>query len=127
MERMILGFILAVMPAFAMADMPRTHETVLHVGDVFIPTEKNLSGDSYVVVSGMFPSSCYRWSRAEVNHSSDTTHQIRLIATVTEGMCLTVMVPYTKEVIIGKLQSGDHTLRFLNGDDTYFERTMTVK
>ena len=117
----------AALVGTANAEVVRTREVVLHISDVLVPTEKKASGESYVVVSGMFPSSCYRWNRAEVAHPADDTHFIRLIATVTEGMCLTVMVPYTKEVSLGQLRTGEHTLRFISGDETYFERKLSVK
>jgi hypothetical protein len=38
-----------------------------------------------------------------------------------------VLVPFTKEVKLGKLNSGKHTLKFLNGDGTYLEKTMAVE
>jgi len=127
--RIILSMMLGLgfLSGGAQAEVIRTREVYLHINDVFVPTEKSANGNSYVVVSGMFPNSCYQWNRAEVVHPTDNTHQIRLVANVSEGMCLMVLVPYTKEVSLGNLSAGEHTLRFVNGDDTYFERTMTVK
>lgn len=116
-----------MMTSTAQASVPRSHEVFLHINDVFVPSEKNSAGDSYVIANGMFPNSCYRWNRAEVAHPTDNTHYVRLAGMVSDGMCLMVLVPYTKEVILGKLPAGEHTLRFINGDETYFERTLTVK
>jgi hypothetical protein len=106
---------------------PVTKEVALNLHDVFIPEKIDKGADAKIIVSGMFPNSCYRWSRARVHDSSTTTHQIQGYALVTETMCLMVLVPYSKEVNLGKLAPGEHTLRFVNGDDTYFERTLVVE
>lgn len=129
MVRVIFGLMMVfgLATVTATAEEMQTREVIIHMSDAFVPTEPNSSGESYVVINGMYPSSCYRWNRAIVEHKEDNMHVIRAVATVTQGMCLTVMVPFSKEVILGKLDSGKHTLRFVNGDETYFERTMTVK
>lgn len=120
---MILG--LGMMSSVAQADGAR--EVFVAINDVFVPSEAKSNGDSYVVVNGMYPNSCYRWSRSEVVHASEFKHSVRLAAMVSEGMCLMVLVPYNKEVTLGKLAPGEHTLRFVNGDETYFERSLTIK
>jgi len=38
-----------------------------------------------------------------------------------------VLVPFTKEIRLGKLQTGKHALRFLNGDGTYLEKSLVVE
>jgi hypothetical protein len=38
-----------------------------------------------------------------------------------------VLVPFNKEVKLGKLNAGKHTLKFLNGDGTYLEKTLTIE
>ena len=106
---------------------PTTREVTLGVSDVFIPGGIGPETDAYVVVSGMFPNSCYKWDRSEVNHTSPNFHEVRSVATVSQTMCLMVLVPYSKEVALGRLGSGEHTLRFVNGDGTYFERTLEVE
>ena len=42
-------------------------------------------------------------------------------------MCAMHMVPFQKDVDLGRLQSGQHTLRFLNSDGTYFDQLITVE
>lgn len=111
----------------AFATEPTIREVTIGVSDVFIPGGFGPETDAYVVVSGMFPNSCYRWSRSEVEHTNPTFHEIRSIATVSQTMCLMVLVPYSKEVTLGRLVSGEHTLRFVNGDGTYFERSLIVE
>jgi hypothetical protein len=38
-----------------------------------------------------------------------------------------VLVPFQKEVRLGKFEAGKHTLRFENGDGTYFEKTLVIE
>jgi hypothetical protein len=112
--------------AFAQA-APATKEVTIALSEVYVPGGFSPATDAYVIVSGMFPNSCYRWARAEVNNTGPLTHEVKSIATVSQTMCLMVLVPYTKEVNLGRLQTGDHTLRFVNGDGTYFEKTLKVE
>lgn len=112
--------------SLASAD-PVTKQVGLSVHDVLVPEKVEYNNDAKIVVSGMFPNSCYRWSHAEVTDVNALNHHIRGIATVTQTMCLMVLVPFTKEINLGKLQRGEHTLRVINGDDTFFERTLLVE
>jgi hypothetical protein len=111
----------------ASADPIITKDVVISVNDVFVPEKVERGADAKVVVSGMFPNSCYRWSRVEVADTSPTEHKLQAHALVTQTMCLMVLVPYSKEVNLGKLQAGTHTLRFINGDETFFERSLVVE
>jgi hypothetical protein len=111
----------------ASANQGMSKEVSINVSDVFVPGGFSSETDAYVVVSGMYPNSCYKWARADVSQAGPMVHEIRSIATVSQTMCLMVLVPYSKEVRLGRLESGDHTLRFLNGDGTYFEKTLTVE
>ncbi len=106
---------------------PVTKEVALSINEVFIPERIEPGRDAKVVLSGMFPNSCYRWSRSEVRDVSATVHYIRAYAMVSQTMCLMVLVPYSKEVNLGRLQPGTHTLRFINGDNTFFERSLEVE
>ncbi|MCX7977564.1 MAG: hypothetical protein N2578_01030 [Bdellovibrionaceae bacterium] len=102
-------------------------EVAVGINDVYVPGGFDTSSEVYVVTNGIFPNGCYRWKRAEVNHVDSFTHEVRTIAGVSQGMCLMVLVPFTKEVRLGKFEAGRHTLRFLNGDGTYLEKTMVVE
>ena len=106
---------------------PVTKDVVVSVHDVFVPDRVEQGTEAKVIVSGMFPNSCYRWARAEVAESTPTLRLVQAHATVTQTMCLMVLVPFSKEVNLGRLPSGTHTLRFVNGDETYFERTLIVQ
>lgn len=112
--------------AFADAK-PATKEVSLAVSEVYVPGGFSSTTDAYVIVSGMFPNSCYSWARADVTNVSPLFHEVRAVANVSQQMCLMVLVPYTQEVKLGRLQSGDHTLRFVNSDGTYFEKSLKVE
>ena len=101
-------------------------EMPITVNDVLLPSKVDSLTDVKVVVSGLFPNTCYNWSRGEVVNKGALEHQIRAMAFVSQTMCLMVLVPYTREINLGQFQRGEHILRFVNGDETYFEKTVTV-
>lgn len=105
----------------------KTREVVTGISDAFVPGGFSSESDAYVVTSGVFPNGCYSWKRAEVAHKGTNYHEVKTYATISEGMCLMVLVPFTKEVTLGKLEAGEHKLRFVNGDGTYLEKTMRIE
>lgn len=107
--------------------VPAKKDVAINVSDVFVPGGFGPNTDAYVIVSGMFPNSCYSWARSEVTHTTPLVHEVRSIASVSQTMCLMVLVPYTREVTLGRLQSGSHTLRFIGNDGTYFEKNLVVE
>lgn len=112
----------------ASADEIVTKEAVIAVNDVVVPDAVQKDTDAKVVLIGMFPSSCYRWARAEVSSPDDFTHHIKAISNVTlNTMCLMVLVPFHQEVNLGQLAPGAHVLRIVSGDGTYFERKLVVQ
>lgn len=116
-----------VSASVAAAEEFKTKEVVASINDVYIPGGFSSDADAYVVMSGVFPNSCYKYERADVTHPAAETHEVAAIAEVSQGMCLMVMVPWTRDVSLGRLDRGNHTLRFRNGDGTYFERTVEVE
>lgn len=103
-----------------------SREMPIGISDAYVPRVQ-ANSEAFVVVNGVFQNGCYRWSRAEVKEVGDHRLEIRSFATVQSGMCIMVLVPFTKEVKLGNLAAGVHTLRFLNGDGTYLEKEMTVE
>jgi len=106
---------------------PVKKDVVITIHDVLVPERVEKGTDAKIVISGMFPNTCYSWSHPEVVTPNPMNHLIRAHAIVTQTMCLMVLVPFSKEVNLGKLAPGSHTLRFVNGDDTYFERTLDAE
>jgi hypothetical protein len=80
-----------------------------------------------VVASGIFPNSCYKMKGVRVRHAGPRAHEVALVASVYKGVCLMILVPFRKEVRLGKLVEGTHTVRFANGDGTFLERQFTVR
>jgi hypothetical protein len=126
----VLAFVVGggVFTAAAQADQVKSHEQIIGVSEAFVPGGFSSETEAYVIASGLFPNSCYHFSRSEVNSGNGGfTHEIRLYATVSEDLCLMVLVPYQQEVRLGKLATGEHILRFINGDNTYFERKLIIE
>jgi hypothetical protein len=98
------------------------------MSDIYIPGGFSSETESYVVVNGMYPSTCYSFSRSEVTNKDPLNHEIRTFSMVKQGEpCLMVFVPYHNEVRLGRLASGEHTLLFVNGDGTSFPRKLVVE
>ena len=113
------------LPAFSAP--PATKEVQIGLNSVYVPGGFDSNSDVFVVVNGIFPNGCYQWGHADVTNLDTLTHEVKSVANVSQGMCIMVLVPFQKEVRLGKFASGQHTLRFLNGDGTYFEKSMTVE
>jgi hypothetical protein len=97
------------------------------VNDVYVPSGFDSRSEVFVVANGWFPNSCYKFSQAKVDHVSPTLHEVRTYASVTEGLCLTVIVPFHQEIQIGRLEPGEHSLRFVSGDGTYLEKKVVIE
>ncbi len=126
----MIALALLVLAPMARADgggQTTTREQVIGINDAYIPSGFDTGSDAFVVISGLFPNGCYRYKEATVTHTSALVHEVKATATVSEGMCLMVLVPFSKEVQIGKLSRGEHSVRFLNGDGTYWEKKLTVE
>lgn len=111
----------------AHAEAQQYKDVQIGISDAYIPGGFDSTADAYVVANGIFPNGCYRWKTAEVKHVDNFNHEIKSMATVSQGMCIMVLVPFTKEIKIGKLNSGKHALKFLNGDGTYLEKSLQVE
>lgn len=102
-------------------------EVQVGFSDAYVPSGFDSNSDTFVVASGLFPNGCYRWKEASVQHPTANVHEIRASATVSQGMCLMVLVPFTKEIHLGKLGVGVHQVRLLNGDGTYIEKQLHIE
>lgn len=102
-------------------------EVAVGISGVFVPGGFDSGSDAYVVVNGVFQNGCYKWKRAERTTRDEFNHEIRSIASVTQGMCIMVLIPFQKEVRLGQLPAGKHNLKFVNGDGTYLEKTLVVE
>ena len=127
------NFMLAALISFgffstAGAETPAASKQVLiGISDAFVPSGFDSNSDAYVVARGVYPNGCYRWDRSEIQHVSATVHEVRTYATVQQGMCLMVLVPFTRDIQLGRLARGSHQLRFISGDGTYLEKNLKVE
>jgi hypothetical protein len=117
----------AVLSAPTQAHAAATREVTVPISDVYIPSGFDSSSDAFVVLNGVFPNTCYQWKESVVTHLTSTKHEIRSTAIVTPGMCIMVLVPFMHEAQIGKLEKGDHSLRFISGDGTYIEKHLVIE
>lgn len=101
-------------------------ELSVGVNGVYVPPGFNSKVETYVVVNGLFPNSCYTLIEPKVKHVSTFTHEILTMAKVRQGICLRVYVPFKEEIVIGKLAVGVHTLRFVAEDGTSVEEKIEV-
>lgn len=120
-------FLIIWAPSMSSAAAAQDREVIVGINEAFIPGGFDIYSETYVVASGIFPNGCYKWSRVDVKHVDKFNHEIRSVANVRQGMCIMVLIPFNKEVKLGKFDAGQHTLRFVNGDGTYLEKTMVVE
>ncbi len=110
----------------ARADTPSKIVEV-RVYDAIIPGGFDSNSDAYVIENGFFPNGCYRWAYADTVNLPGNITEVRSYASVTSGMCPQVIIPFHKEVRLGRLSSGTHLIRFVNSDGTYIEEQMNIE
>jgi hypothetical protein len=102
-------------------------EVVVGFNDAYIPGGFDSGSDVFVVANGIFPNGCYKWKKADVKHLDTNVHEVSGVASVSQGMCLMVLVPFTKEIHLGQIGSGEHTVRMMNGDGTFIEKKLVIE
>lgn len=102
-------------------------EVQIGINGVYIPSDLRSDTDAIAVVNGIFQNGCYKWSHAEVSTDDDFNRTVKTFAKVSQGMCIMVLIPFQKEVRLGRLNRGKHTLKFLNGDGTYLEKVLVIE
>lgn len=122
-----LFFTQSAMAGVTVATAPTTKDVAIGVNEVYVPGGFDSNAEAYVVASGLFPNGCYKWKGADVKHVETFSHEIQPYAVVSQGMCIMVLVPFNKEIRLGKLARGTHLLKFLNGDGTYLQKSMKVE
>jgi hypothetical protein len=124
---LLVSFAHAAVADVPNATAPVTKDVAIGLNDVYVPGGFDSDADAYVVANGLFPNGCYKWKGAEVKNVDTFNHEVRTFATVSQGLCLMVLIPFNKEIRLGKLSTGSHTLKFINGDGTYLQKTMTIE
>jgi len=127
---LILSSIFFATSSFAaFGSVQEEKEVVVSVSDALVPSSVKANTENVrAVISGMFPNGCYRYNRSDVQtDSKNNISEVKTYATVSQGMCLMVLVPFTKEVQLGTFDKGMHKVRFINGDGTYMEKQFTAE
>ena len=128
MKALVMSLLVAGIGLAANVSTAAEKEGLVGVSEVYIPSGFDKESDVFVVVSGVFPNSCYRWKEAKVATDKQANiTEVRSTASVSQGMCLMVLVPFQKEVQLGKLGAGEHKVRFMSGDGTYLEKTLVIE
>ena len=104
-----------------------TRQVPLGVSSVYIPAGFDSTSSVFVVESGYFPNTCYKWDHASVVSPTAFLHEVRSTASVTPGLCGMIMIPFNQEVSIGKIGAGSHKIHFINGDGTYLEKVIEIE
>lgn len=103
-------------------------EILFYVSDTIVPSKVKAHEEVKAVVSGFMPNSCYSYSRSKVEKDEKGKEiSISTFAIVRPGTCLSVIVPFTKEVKLGTLEYGEYKVKFLGPDETSTEKTMIVE
>lgn len=130
MKKMSFILVCALLASFnykASADVVRK-EITLTLSGAFVPEFVDEDQDAKVVLTGMYPNSCYSWSRAEVTKVTPMDYSIQAKAmVVTSAKCLMYLTPFLEEVNLGRLPAGEHIIHFINGDETIFDKKLTVR
>ncbi|ASD64461.1 hypothetical protein [Bdellovibrio bacteriovorus] len=113
--------------AMASQEQGVAKDVQIGISGVYVPGGFDSASDVYVVVNGIFQNGCYKWKSAEIDHKDTYYHSVKSIATVSPGMCLMVLIPFQKEVRLGRFAPGKHTLHFENGDGTYIEKSVMIE
>ncbi len=119
--------LMVFLSGFAGNAAPARISVQVGISGVYAPGGFDASTDAYVVVNGVFQNGCYKWDRADVTKISEFNREVRSYASVSQGMCIMVLIPYQKEVRLGQLATGKHNIKFLNGDGTYIEKNLVVE
>lgn len=126
----LMALALVAMPfpfsAAAFAADGGVQERVVNVTDAYIPSGFDSGSAAFVVVSGMFPNSCYKFKAIEVKNVGPALQEVTSKADVTQGLCLMVMIPWHREAQLGQLAVGTHQVHFMNGDGTYMEKQIVI-
>lgn len=126
-QKIIITLVTVVSFQVMAFEEPVSVKKVVPINDALVPKSSKASEEVKVIVTGLFSNGCYSYDRADVKSVEDQVHEVSVVANVSQGMCIMALVPFTKEVSLGVLSTGAHTVRFLNGDGTYMERSLFVE
>jgi hypothetical protein len=121
---LIIGFIAG--GVMATPDNTATVDKYVNFTEIYVAQSPAANEVQRLMVTGVFPNGCYRWKGAEVNHIDDFTHEVRGLAQVSQSMCITMLIPFTREVELGILKRGRHVVRAISADGSVIEKRFEI-
>ncbi|MEO0336344.1 MAG: hypothetical protein AAF202_08110 [Pseudomonadota bacterium] len=121
---MMMGSATLAAAPTAYDEVRESREIAVNISDALVPTRVDAyREDVKVQISGLFNNTCYSFNRVMTTQEKSTnTYVVQTMADVQSGHCLMVLVPFMKEVNLGTFERGEFTVRFMNGDNTFFEK-----
>tara|TARA_Y100001935_G_C17281084_1_gene497534 strand:- start:350 stop:757 length:408 start_codon:yes stop_codon:yes gene_type:complete len=96
-------------------DWDEAEETVeIGIAEFLIPDDLKSSEDALILIrSTTPPGGCRKWAGYSVTHMSDFVHSMKAFSTF-KNQCFSQMAFFVKEVDMGQLKPGTHTIKYLN-------------
>ncbi|MGZ3723464.1 MAG: hypothetical protein ACXVA9_11065 [Bdellovibrionales bacterium] len=106
------------------AQGPRT----VNLGIAHIVVPDNLGAKEIVVVAAgnLPPNGCQRWDSYSINHESAYVHVLSARAKFKE-FCAGTIWPFAREINLGNLEPGVHTIKYMDENLQAAEFTFEVK
>jgi hypothetical protein len=130
MRRLLIASCLlasAVLYTNAYADDPVPAAlTPIEVKEIFVPVGFDSNDETTAVVDGYLPDTCYRLAFNEVSYDATSrTYTVKQYARHFSGVCLEILVPFTAEARLGRLDAGDYKVASASGVATVQDLTVT--
>ncbi len=110
----------------ASAGKPPMQEAELTVSDISLDSEFKTASAIQLTISGVFPSGCYSWARADIKNVGENKIEVRAIAQVANKMCTMALIPFQRQAELGPLKPGSYELIFINANKTQLTRKFKV-
>lgn len=97
------------------------------ISTIEIPATFNSNSQAYVLAEGRFRNGCYRWVGADVQQKPNWVTEIRGYASVSQGMCIQMIIPFHAQIPLGQLASGTYELHVVRPDGSYIAEHLTIQ
>ena len=125
--RKLLGILLIVVGPMVLAETPPPILIDAPIFDVQIPDRFDTTSNAYVVAVGKFRSGCYKWVGADVQQKPNFVTEIRSYASLSQGMCIQMIIPFQARIQLGQLAPGTYQLHFVKSDGSYIDQQLTIQ
>lgn len=112
---------------FSQIIQAQSYEAPVVIQEADVPTVVGKSTDVLVMINGYFSNTCYKYRSTDIRHPDAFTHEIRAFAIVEGEVCLMKIVNFQRDIELGQLPAGEHTVLIFSGDGKVFEHKMLVQ